>query len=140
EILRNPQRNAQAFGQLVYEFNRQMLLHVATRMDLSDSIQLAIIEEYENHHPYLRRMYFNDFVALQDTSSSMYQDWYNNEGSNAVDILQEVASKYTCYLVNAILSTVLTTEEGKIFVSGKQVNTPCGVAMLEALQPTIARL
>jgi hypothetical protein len=140
EILRNPQRNAQAFGQLVYEFNRQMLLHVANRMDLSDSIKLAIVEEYENHHPYLRRMYFNDFVALQDTSSSLYQDWYNNEGANAVDILQEVASKYTCYLVNAILSTVLTTEEGKIFVSGKQVNTPCGIAMLEALQPTIARL
>lgn len=140
EILRNPQRNAQAFGQLVYDFNMQMLMHVANRMDLSDSLKTAVAAEYENHHPYLRRMYFNDFVALQDTSSSMYQDWYNSEGSNAVNILHEVASKYTCYLVNAILSTVLTTEEGKIFVSGKQVNTPCGVAMLEAMQPTIARL
>jgi hypothetical protein len=34
----------------------------------------------------------------------------------------------------------LPTQEGKIYVKGSSVNTPCGVALAEGLQPMIARL
>ncbi len=61
-------------------------------------------------------------------------------GYGAVEVLHEVASKYTCFLINQILGTLLPTQEGKIYVKGESVNTPCGVALNEGLQPMIARL
>lgn len=139
-ILSNPYRYSREFDQLVYDFNLSMLNHVASRMNLSDSLKVMVRGEYDQHHPYIRRLMFNDFVALKDTSSVMYETWYQSESTGAVDILNEVASKYTCFLVNQIFSTLLKTDEGKIYVKGAQVDTPCGVALTEALAPTIARL
>lgn len=139
-ILSNPYRYNREFNQLIYDFNLSLLYHVANRMNLSDTIKSQIKVEYEKHHPYLRRLYFNDFVALKDTSETLYNAWYEKEGANAVEALNEVASKYTCFLVNDILATLLKTQNGKLYVKGSKVDTPCGVAMMEGLQPMIKRL
>lgn len=139
-ILSNPHRYRKEFNNLVYDINMSILYHVANRMNLSAEDKGKLQGEYEKHHPYLRNLYFHDFVALKDTTSQLYQTWYDNEGSNAIDVLREVASKYTCFLINQLLATALETTDGKISVAGRNVDTPCGVALTEALQPMIKRL
>jgi hypothetical protein len=109
-------------------------------MNLSDSLKIKVREAYETHHPYIEKLMFNDFVAMRDSSSSLYNSWYQNQMTGAVDVLNEVASKYTCFLINQIMGTLLPTQEGKIYVKGSSVDTPCGVALSEGLQPMIARL
>ena len=139
-ILQNPQRYRREFNDLIYDFNMQLLIHVANRMNLSDSLKQSVVKAYEEHHPYLRNLYYNEFITMQDSTSALYQMWYNNAATNAVDILKEVASKYTCFLVNQIFTSLLKTEEGKIYVKGSRIDTPCGVALTEALEPMMARL
>ena len=139
-ILSNPHRYRREFNNMVYDLNMSILYHVANRMDLGEGVKSRLQEEYEKHHPYLRNLYFHDFVALKDTTSSLYQTWYDNEGSNAIDVLREVASKYTCFLVTQIITTLVPTEGGSIYAKGQSVNTPCGVAMQEALSPLLKRL
>ncbi len=140
-ILSNPQRYRREFNQLVYDMNTSILSHVANRMGLSEEIKVKVKEEYEKHHPYLKNLYYNDFIAMKDTTSSIYQTWYDNEGTNAVSILREIASKYTCFLVNQVITTLVeTTGKGSIYARGKDVDTPCGVAMTEALQPMLKRM
>ncbi len=139
-ILQNPYRYSREFDQLVHDFNLSLVKHVANRMNLSDSLKSEALKQYEVHHPYISKLMFNDFVALSDTSSALYGTWYQTEGVNAVNILNEVASKYTCFFINQILASMLKTEQGKIYVKGDKVDTPCGVALTEGLQPMIARL
>lgn len=140
-ILSNPQRYRREFNQLVYDVNMSILNHVANRMGLSTEIKSKIKDEYEKHHPYLKNLYYNDFIAMQDSTSNIYQMWYDNLETNAVGVLREVASKYTCFLVNEVVTTLVkTTENGSIYARGKEVDTPCGVAMQEALQPLLKRL
>ncbi len=139
-VLSNPHRYRREFNDLVYDINLSILYHVASRMNLNEADKAKIQEEYEKHHPYLRNLYFHDFVALQDTTSGLYQTWYENEGGNAVDVLREVASKYTCFLVTQIITTLVPTKGGSIYAKGQNVDTPCGVAMQEALQPMLQRL
>ena len=139
-ILSNPYRYSREFDALVYDFNLSLLRHVANRMNLSDSLKTQVQQEYDKHHPYISKLMFDDFVALKDTSSAIYNTWYNSEMTGSVDILNEVASKYTCFLVTQIFGTLLPTREGKIYVKGAKVDTPCGVAMSEGLAPMIARL
>lgn len=139
-ILSNPYRYNREFDELIYEFNLSLLDHVANRMDISDSLKLEVRKVYDKHHPYISRMYFNEFTAMQDTTSQFYQQWYNSESTDAVAILKEVSSKYTCFLVNMIFSTLLETSEGRLYVYGRNVDSPCGVASTEALKPMIDRL
>ena len=139
-ILTNPVRYSREFDQLIHDFNLSLLNHVANRMNLSDSLKIRVRQEYEKHHPYIQKLMFNDFVAMRDSTSSLYNSWYQNELTGAVEMLNEVASKYTCFLINQILATLIPTEEGKIYVKGQSVDTPCGVALSEGLQPMIARL
>jgi hypothetical protein len=139
-VLSNPYRYSREFDQLIRDFNIAMVKHVANRMNLSDSLKAKVVEAYDQHHPYIKQLMFNDFVALKDSSAALYDAWYANEMSNAVDALYEVSSKYTCFIINQILATLLKTDEGKIYVKGDKVNTPCGVALSEALQPMITRL
>lgn len=139
-ILANPQRYAREFDQLVHDFNLSLIRHVVRRLGLSDSLRLQVEQQYERYHPSIQAMIYNDFVAMSDTSASLYATWYQSEYTNAVDLFREVASKYTCFFVNQVLAAVLPTEEGKIYVRGEQADTPCGVAMREALQPLIERL
>lgn len=139
-ILANPQRNRQAFNSLVRQVNLAILDHVGRRMDLTPSQLTQISNEYEKHHPYLRNLYYSDFLALKDTTDLAVQTWYESESSNSIDFLYEVASKYTCFLVNHIVSTVLPTEGGKIIAKGRNVITPCGLAITEALKPMMDRM
>jgi hypothetical protein len=139
-ILENPYRYNREFNQLVYDFNMSILGHVSKRMNLPDSLLPQVAIEYDKHHSYLKRLYFEDFVALKDTSSTMYDHWYNSAAGSSVEYFQEVAAKYTCFLVNHVIATLLKTEEGQISVRGRNVDTPCGVAMTEALAPMMARL
>jgi hypothetical protein len=139
-ILSNPQRYRREFNDMVYDINLSILFHVAKRMNLTEVDRDMIREEYEKHHPYLRNLYYNDFLALRDSTSQLYQIWYDNEGTNAVQVLHEVASKYTCFLVTQIMTTLAPTKGGSIFARGQNVETPCGLAMQEALHPLMKKL
>lgn len=139
-ILSDPQRYKNDFDQLILNFNASLLMHVAGRMGLSEPQKQACLNEYKKQHPYIRQMYFNDFISLRDSNSVLYETWYENETSSAVDLLNEVASKYTCFFLTQILSTVLQTQDGKLAVRGSRVETPCGIALTEGVRPTITRL
>lgn len=140
EILANPEKNRKEFNQLVYDLNISILNHVANRMGLTESQKQQARDQYEAHHSYLRNLYYQDFLQLKDTTSNLYQTWYENEGSSSSKALREVASKYTCFMVNHIFMSILPSEGGSIYAKGMEVETPCGVAMQEALQPMMQRL
>ena len=139
-ILANPQRYRREFDQLVYDVNMSILNHVANRMGLSAEVKARVKGEYEKHHAYLKNLYYNDFVTMKDTTSNLYQTWYDNQATNSVTILHEVAFKYTCFLVNHVITSLIETTNGTVYARGKSVDTPCGVAMAEALQPLIKRM
>jgi len=139
-ILANPHRYHREFDQLVFNFNMALLKHVANRMDLPDSLQMRLPEEYQKHHDYLRQLYFNDFTNIRDTTANLYEAWYDNEGKGAVQALHEVAGKYTCFMVNHVITTLLKSTDGQFMVTGRKVDTPCGIAMTEGLAPLINRL
>lgn len=139
-ILSDPNRNRRGFDELVYDVNLSILQHVGRRMNLTDEDMSRLQEEYEKHHPYLRGLYFNDFVQLRDTTSQLYETWYDNEGGGAIEALREVAGKYTCFLVTQVITNLVPVKGQSIYAKGKEVNTPCGVAMQEALNPMLKRL
>jgi len=139
-ILSNPQRYRKEFNELVYNFNLSILHHVADRMDLSDSIKHHLEPAYQEHHNYLRQLYYNDFISLRDSTANLYEAWYGNESASAANVLNEVASKYTCFLVNHVIMTMVKSQDGKLNVRGRKVDTPCAIAMTEALRPMITRL
>ncbi|MEO1628823.1 MAG: DUF4230 domain-containing protein, partial [Bacteroidota bacterium] len=133
-------RYRREFNELIYDLNLSLLHHVAQRMDLTDSIRILLEPEYQKHHPYLKQLYFNDFVNIRDTSANLYEGWYDNESGGATEALNEVASKYTCCLVNHVIMSLVKSDNGTLNVKGQRVNTPCGIAMTEALRPMIKRL
>ncbi len=139
-ILSNPNRYRRDFDQLVYDFNLSLLGHVANRMDLSMEIKAGLETEYQKHHAYLKDLYFQDFIALKDTTDSYQQLWYQTENANAVEVLNEVASKYTCPMINTIITSLLQSGSSPLAGAGKYVETPCGVALKEGLQPMMKRL
>ena len=139
-ILTNPERYQREFNDLIYNFNLSMLNHVANRMDLSDSIKMEIEPTYQKQHPFLRQMYYNDFLKIKDTSANMYESWYGNNYNLATEALNEVASNYSCYLVNQIIMNLVISKGGKIIGVGNNVETPCMIALSESLKPMIRRL
>lgn len=139
-VLANPYRYEREFYDLVHDFNLSLLRHLANRLNLSDSLKLLLPKFYEAQHPQFAKMIFNDYVAMTDSTSSLYATWYQSEYSNAVDVFNEVASKYTCFVVNTTLSKLIETEKGQMYVNGIDAATPCGVALMEGLAPTIKRL
>ncbi len=140
EILSAPNKYPKDFDNLIYQFNGALLTHVCNRMGLDEPTKALCLKEYDKIHPTIKTLYHNDFMSLQDTSSRLYEAWYENQSANASDILNEVASKYTCFFITQILSTVLKTQDGKLSVKGNTVETPCGIALAEGLRPTIKRL
>jgi len=139
-VLSNPHRYRREFNELISNFNLSLLHHVANRMDMPDSLKIHLQEEYDQHHAYLKQMYFNDFITIRDTTSNLYEAWYNNEQTSAVEVMNEVASKYSCFLVNHVIMTLLDSTNGQFMAKGRKVDTPCGIAMTEALRPLIKRL
>jgi len=139
-ILSNPQRYRRDFDQLIYDFNMSLLRHVVNRMNLEDNIKSELETEYQNHHPYFKDLYFKDFIALRDTTDNVTQLWYEQESASAVSTLHEVASKYTCSIVNTVISRLVNSGNNPFAVKGNKVDDPCGIALQEALLPTIKRL
>lgn len=139
-ILTNPRRYRREFDQLVYDLNMSILQHVGNRMGLTATQQAEVKEAYDKQHPYLRKLYYDDFMEIRDTTSTFARSWYQNESGSATEALEMVAGKYTCFLVNQILTRVIPTEAGTYYARGRDVDTPCGVAMAEALQPMIRRM
>ncbi len=139
-VLTNPQRYRREFNEMIYDLNMSILDHVAGRMGLPDSLLQTLEPRYQEHHDYLKQLYYNDFVALRDSSSNFYEAWYENEYSSAATVLNEVSSKYTCFLVNHVIMSMVDNQAGKLSVVGKKVETPCAIAMTEALRPVVSRL
>ena len=140
EILSNPQRYKNEFDKLILDFNTNLVVHVSNRMNLTAQQKAAAINEYRKMHPSIRQMYFNDFISLGDTTNQTYESWYENESASAVDLLNEVASKYTCFFITNIIGTILKTQDGKLAVGGKAIETPCGIALTEGVRPLVKRL
>ncbi|HAD12653.1 MAG TPA: DUF4230 domain-containing protein [Saprospirales bacterium] len=140
KILSQPEQYRQEFDRLVYDFNVSLLYHVANRMALPDSLKRKLEPEYKKHHNYLSALYYNDFVSLKDTTASMYENWYSDNANQAVQVFNEVAGKYTCFFVTQVMATLLRVSGGKFFAKGKNVGTPCDIAIHEALTPMADRL
>ena len=139
-IISNPRRYQREFNDLVFQINSQLVKHTANRMGLPDTLKRKALSEYKNIHPQIRELYFKDFVTIKDTTSQLYQQWYNNEFQNATEAMNIVATKYTCFFINKIFDAILKTKEGRIFVKGKKIDTPCGVALAEALRPMMEKM
>ncbi len=140
KILSNPPMYRRDFNNMVYRLNMDLLNHVSKRMDLPDSLMVKVEREYRKHHNYLKDLYYHDVMQLRDPGASQYEKWYESDASNAVDVLNEVASKYTCFLVNHVITTLVKNNKGTLYVKGKKVYSPCSVAMEEGLKPMIKRL
>jgi Protein of unknown function (DUF4230) len=140
EILSHPEKYKKEFDELVYNLNLSMLYHVANRMNLADSLRYQLEPEYKRHHIYLKDLYYQDFIALKDTSGTDAEIWYSANGGNAIKIFQEVAGKYTCFFVTAVLATVIKADQGRLMAKGKNVDTPCGMAISEGLKPLLERM
>jgi hypothetical protein len=139
-VLSQPEKYRREFDDIVYNFNLSLLYHVANRMALPDSLKRRLEPQYQRHHEYLKTLYFNDFVSLKDTSAAMYETWYNDNANHAVQLFNEVAGKYTCFFVTQIMATMLKADGGRLFAKGKNVDTPCGIALNEGLNPMVERL
>jgi hypothetical protein len=139
-ILSQPEEYPKEFSDLVYNFNLSLLYHVANRMALPDSLKRRLEPEYRQHHEYLNKLYYNDFVNLKDTSANLYETWYNDNSNQAVQLFNEVAGKYTCFFVTQIMATLIKAEGGRFQARGRNADSPCGIALNEGLKPMVDRL
>ena len=139
-ILRNPRRYRREFDELVHDINTDILLHVSNRMGLNDSLRQEVLREYDRQHPQLTELYFNDFMRLRDTSAALYETWYDEGGQKVTEIFEEVASNYTCFMLNKVMAAVIRTRNGNILARGADVQNPCSIAMGEALRPLVGRM
>jgi hypothetical protein len=139
-VLQNPKRYRREFDEMVLDINTDILNHVSSRLGLNDSLRTAIVREYEEQHQEFAELYYRDFMRMRDTSAAIYETWYEEGGRRVTEIFEEVAAKYTCFMVNKVLATVIKTRNGNILAKGSDVTTPCGIAMGEALTPLIKRM
>lgn len=139
-ILQNPKRYRREFDQLVYDINTDILKHVSNRMGLNDSLRTEVLREYDRQHPQLKDLYYTDFMKMRDTTASVYEAWYEEGGRKLTEIFEEVASNYTCFMVNKIIAVVIRTRNGNILAKGADVQNPCKIATGEALRPMMARM
>lgn len=139
-ILRDPDKHPKEFDKLIRNINLKVLKHVANRLDLPREMKQDVEKEYGVHHKYLKSLYLRDFERLNDPNSKIYKIWYNNQTSSSVKLFNEVASKYTCYLVDLIFSTVAERGGYDLLKKNKNMETPCGIALEEAMYPMLERL
>ena len=84
------------------------------------NVMVRIEPNYQEHHEYLKQLYYNDFLALRDSTGNFYEAWYENEFASAATVLNEVASKYTCFLVNHVIMSMVESDGGSVKVVGKK--------------------
>lgn len=139
-ILQNPKRYKREFDVLVYDINTDILKHVSNRMGLNDSLRSEVIREYDRQHKEFAGLYYNDFMRSRDSTAAVYEAWYEEGGTKLIEIFEEVASSYTCFMVNKVIAVVIRTRNGNILAKGADVDNPCKVATREALRPLMARM
>jgi len=139
-VLQNPKRYKREFDQLVYDINTDILQHVSRRMGLNDSLRSEVIREYDRQHPQFTQLYYTDFMRARDSTAAVYETWYEEGGGKLTEVFQEVASSYTCFMVNKIMAVVIRTRNGNILARGADVNNPCKIATDEALRPLMKRM
>jgi hypothetical protein len=140
-ILQNPLRYRREFDQLVYDINTDILQHVSNRMGLNDSLRVEVLREYERVHPEIKELYYKDFMRMRgDTGAAVYETWYEEGGGKITEVFEEVASNYTCFMVNKVIAAVIRTRNGNILANGADVENPCKIATGEALRPMMARM
>ena len=139
-ILQNPRRYKRELDQLIYDINTDILGHVSNRMGLNDSLRVEVLREYERQHPEIAALYYKDFMRMRDSTGAVYQVWYEEGGGKLIQIFEEVASNYTCFMVNKIMAAVIRTRNGNILAKGADVQNPCKIATGEALRPMMARM
>ena len=139
-VLQNPVRYRREFNQLVYDINTDILNHVSNRMGLTDSLRREALEEYDLQHEEFANLYYRDFMRMRDTSAAVYEAWYEEGGGKLTQIFEEIASNYTCFMVNKVLAAVVRMRNGNIIARGREVDNPCKVATGEALRPMMERM
>ncbi len=140
KVLSDPKKHQKEFNNFIYDYNMSVLNHVGKRMGFADSLLVTARDKYNEHHAYLKGLYYKDFIKTRDPSSSFYKDWYQAKNSDAVNAFKEVSSKYTCFIINQVLTSVIKTKDGLIQVKGNDVLSPCGIAVDEAINPMMKRL
>lgn len=139
-ILQNPRRYRRELNQLIYDINTDILNHVSNRMGLNDSLRVEVLREYERQHPELAELYYKDFIRMRDSTAAVYEVWYEEGGGKLIEVFEEVASNYTCFMVNKVMAAVIRTRNGNILAKGADVENPCKIATGEALRPMMARM
>ena len=139
-VLQYPVRYRREFDNMVYDINTSILQHVGNRMGLRDSLQREVLREYDLQHPQFADLYYNDFMRMRDSSAAVYETWYEEGGRKLIEVFEEVASGYTCFMVNKVLAAVIRTRNGNILARGADVENPCKIATNEALRPMVARM
>lgn len=139
-FLQHPKRYRKEIDQLVYDINTDILNHVSNRMGLNDSLRVEVLREYERQHPQLAELYYKDFIELRDSSAAVYEVWYEEGGGKLIEVFEEVASSFTCFMVNKVIAAVIRTRNGNILAKGADVENPCKIATNEALRPMMDRM
>jgi len=125
---------------MVFDINTDILRHVSRRMGLNDSLQTEVLREYDRQHPQFTALYYADFMRARDSTNAVYETWYEEGGGKLTQIFEEVASNYTCFMVNKVLAVVIRTRNGNILAKGADVENPCKIATGEALRPLMSRM
>jgi hypothetical protein len=117
-----------------------LVSHMGKRMGFTDSLMILARDRYNDHHAYVKELYYKDFMKLRTGANKQTDTWYREDNAKAVAAFNEVSSKYTCFIVNHILTSILETKDGYLKVEGRSINEPCSIALEEGIAPMIKRL
>ena len=140
KLLSNPTKHRKEFNNFLYEYNMALISHMGKRMGFTDSLMITARDRYNDHHAYVKDLYYKDFMRLRTGANKSSDTWYRQDHSKAVEAFNEVSSKYTCFIVNHILTSILETKDGYLKVEGRKINEPCTIALEEGISPMIKRL
>lgn len=139
-VLEHPYRYHREFKQLVHQLHTAVIDHLANRLGVPDSLRMRMHQAYAKRHEWVSELIFDDYTRLRDTAAAFYEAWYQTLATKAVDRFYEVTARYTCTVIHAVVAEVFPDEQGLVWVKGLQADSPCGVALSEALRPMIRRL
>jgi len=140
KLLSDPTNHRRDFNNFLYEYNMALLSHLGKRMGFTEDLMISARDKYNDHHAYIKDLYYKDFMKLRTGSNKATDTWYRQDESKAVEAFNEVSSKYTCFMVNHILTSILETKNGYLEVEGRQINEPCTIALDEGIAPMMRRL
>ena len=140
KLLSDPTNHRKEFNNFLYEYNMALLQHLGKRMGFSPDLMISARDRYNDHHAYIKDLYYKDFMKLRTGANKATDTWYKQDESKAVEAFNEVSSKYTCFMVNHIMTSILETKNGYLEVEGRQISEPCTIALNEGIAPMMKRL